>query len=143
MAWTVTASFDQVNVLGSGEKQFVFNLACTSDASSSGDQKLSTLLAAALGAKMANFYMEQIRGGLFYGVSYEPDGTATPTTDPVVTVDNEDGTIILSRTFTAATADFEPGTNQTGMYIPITDLIFASDTMANAKIANFRLIVSK
>lgn len=143
MAWTVTASVDKTAVLGNGEKRFTFKLACTSDASASGDQTLSTLLQTALGKKLANFYMEQIRGGYFFGVEYEPDGTDTPGSNPTVTVDNENDTLILSREFTAATADFEPGTNQTGMYVPITDLTLASTTFDNTKKADIRLIVSK
>lgn len=143
MSWTVTASVDKNAILGSGERQFTFKLACTSDANASGDQTLSTLLNTALGSKQRDLYMNRIRGGFLFGVEYEPDGSDTPTSNPTVTIDNENGTLILSREFTADAADFEPGTNQTGMYVPITDMIIASSTLDNGKKASIRIIVNK
>jgi len=142
-AWTVTASLDRAFDYGNGERMYVFKLDCTSDASSSGDIVLATQLKAneAYGASSAirevkiDQLLKHVWGGVLYYVKYEPDGTATPTSESTITIDDETGALIFSEAVTtAATAQGWEGGKDTGdTFPPVTALTIAATTLANEK----------
>lgn len=142
MAWTVTAALE-----GSFDREdgtyFKFVLTCTSDAGASGDQTLSTLLASAYDWKIKDTIMNQILGSELMWVEYLPDGTATPTSDPTVTIDNGNESNIFNYAFTAATKEIVAGAEELGAFPVVKDLIFASTTLANTKKAVFNIWLKK
>lgn len=144
MAWTVAVTYEGSSEWGVGQEQHVFKLACTSDGSSSGDQNLKTLIDATYPTQVAGAIKNNcITGALAYAIKYVPDGTATPTSNPTVTVDDETGGVILSKTFTAGTALAEPFSNTIGFSPPVNNIVVASTTLANAKVASIYIYLIK
>lgn len=131
MAWTVAATLARSFESGGGNKISVIEIACTADADASGDQTLSTLLTTQYGAVKAGQIMQAIEGGLPYQIIYLPDGTATPTAAPTITLDDSNGINIYSNEFTADANAVALIDDAGAIYV--TDLIFASTSPANTK----------
>ena len=139
-AWSVLT----VEFLGSfpaqtgGGTRVLYKVTGTSDASGSGDLTLSTGLNTFHGDAMGSAYHKQMQGGVLLAVEYVPDGTDTPTSAPQITIDTVSGTLIFDETVaTAATGEPFAGDVDLDLVFPLTDLIFASGTLANTKKAVF------
>jgi hypothetical protein len=145
MAWTVTASWTRDFEWTNGQNMHVFRFACTADANASGDQTLSTLLATAYGSdEGARIMRELVAGGMPYQIKYLPSGGATdPTSNPTVTIDDENGVNIFSQEFTASTESAALVNAVLGGYLAVTDIILASTTLGNTKVASFDVWVLK
>ena len=144
MSWTKAVTMKGPEKFGNGQYLYKFVLTCTSDASSSGDITLSTELTTTYGSQQSTYFMQKIKGGVLYQVEYVPDGTSTPTAAAVITIDNENGTLLFSETVdTVGTAQMWSGAIDTGFSVSLSDLIFASTTLANNKIAVFNIWILK
>ena len=140
-AWTVTAAYCDGSPYswGSNTYLFCFDISVLSDAGSSGDQVLSTLLTTAYGKKESDRLMRSIEGAALYWVDYTP-GAVTPTTESTITIDKENGYLFFSEAVTtAATAQGWKGDTDTGRLMPLTEVTLAMTTLANAKNATIRL----
>jgi hypothetical protein len=135
MAWTVTATLHKEFEASDATKIGVFRLACLADANASGDFTLSTLLTTAYGATKAQMLMDMfVRGARPYQLVYLPTAGATePTSNPTITLDDQDGVLIYTKQHTAATGLVEIIDNSHGGLVYVYDLIFASTTLANTK----------
>lgn len=140
-SWTVAVSLDRSFDYDDGSRMYVFKFDCASDASSSGDLALTTLLKTntAYGATAGerelkvNEMMKQISGGVLYYIKYQPDTVAVPSTQSTITIDDETTALVFSeQVTTAATAQGWEGCKDTAdTFPPITDLTVAATTLGN------------
>ena len=144
-AWTVTVTQDRVADWDGGQRMYVYKFVCTSDASGSGDITLSTELVTTYGASRgAMILRDGVAGGMLYAVKYKPDGTATPTSESTITIDDETGALIFSEAVTtAATPQVFDGTVDSGFAVPVLDVVLAATSLANAKVANIYVWILK
>jgi len=140
-AWTVTAQYCDGSPYAWGPDTYMYcyQLNVLSDASSSGDMSLSSLLATQYGAQEASRLMRQIQGNGLYWVDYQP-GAATPTTASTITIDKETTALIFTQTVgIAGTAEGWPGDSNTAKMVPITNVVVAMTTLADATNAIIKL----
>lgn len=143
-AWTVTVEYDNGYSWKDGSQMLVYKISATSDASSSGDVKLSTYLMTQYGSQTGKFYHDLMKGGTLYAVEYVPDGTDTPSTAGDITIDTASGTIVFAESVgTANTGEMFDGDVDVGVLPPLTDFIFACTTLANTKKAVFYIWILK
>jgi hypothetical protein len=141
-AWTptLTACDGQPFAWGGGGYMFCYELSATSDAGSSGDTLLSTMMTTAFGKQESEKRMRQLAGTALFWVDYVPDGTDTPETASTITIDKETSALIFSVVVaTAGTAESWRGDIDTGTVVPLTDLTIAMTTFTNTKIAVIKL----
>jgi len=140
--WTVvTAAVCDGSPYAWGDNSYLYcyKISATSNADSSGDHTLSTMLTTAYGAQESEKRMRQLAGTTLFWVDYEP-GSVTPTTETQITIDKETTALIFDETVTtAATAQSWRGNNDTTSYAPITDVTIAMTTLADTKTANVYL----
>jgi hypothetical protein len=140
-AWTKEITDIQEYQYPNGQRFFVIKLEVTSDASASGDITFSSQI---VSDNPNHYRMQHMAGGVLYAVEYVPDDTDTPTTAPQVTLDTESGSNFFDETAGAAgTGEVFNGDVDAGVFVPITDLIFASTTLANTKKAIFYIWIKK
>ena len=128
MAWTTVESVYMNRRARDGIKKKTIKLECTSDTGSESHALASGGL----------------RGLYLYGIEYFPDGVETPTSDPVVTIENENGFVIFNSAdtgvITAATATYLECSATLGSYPLINGIpTFKCTTLADTKEAAFIL----
>lgn len=140
MAWTVTLNtttappvvYDWTN----GQKAMVFSVDCTSDASASGTQTLSTLIDTAYGpsSSMANTLKSHVAGSLFYALKWSHTGTITA---PTIVVLDALSAQLLSYTTATSGAGVRAGNADISFYAPVTDLKFTSTTLGASAVSRY------
>ena len=144
MAWTVTLTYETEYYWRGGNVLNLLRYNCTSDTGSSGDNTLSDDLNTAYGTTTGLDILDRVRGGTLYAVEYVPDATSPPTTEAQITVDTAHGTLIFDETVsTAGTPQMWSGAVDKGFGVPFEDLILASTTFADTKIADIYLWILK
>jgi len=145
MAWTsATCSLDRTFDMSDDIKRFRFKFEGTSDAGNgaTGDLTLSTMLETAHGSSKKDLIMQQLAGGSLFSVHYVKNATVA-TTNPLLTIDDADGCLLFSYTYTAATSEAVAGAEEKGYYPPVTDLIIACGAIGASKKLTFYIWVEK
>lgn len=130
---------------------YCYDISVTSNADSSGNHTLTTLLQTAYPQTHKKLHRE-LQGSVLYWVDYFPDQTDTPTSESTITIEKEwgkitDGVLTADNGYeffseavgTAANSEGWPGSIDTGLSVPIFDITLSMTTLANTKKAVVRL----
>lgn len=140
-AWTKEITNIKKFIYENGDIYYEIAMQCTSDSGSSGDITLSTQI---LSDKPNAIRWAEMEGGRLYSLEYNPSSTATPTTQATITLDTANGANFFDETVAvASTEEVFSGDVDSSFLVPLTDLIFASTTLASGETATFYIWIKK